>query len=927
MSLNFLKKFVVLVLFLSLTPSLFAQFDATGELKVKPREVELISSRKADNPTPPSFPPLETEVEMNYDGANTDAIGAADATFIVAANFNDAIAGAFVGNQITKVRFYIGYAPVGNTVTVKLYGAGTTSPGAELHSQAAAVTANSWNEVTLTTPVVIPAGGVWVGYEGIAGGTGVQYFAGCDAGPNHPEGQWIYFQAAWQKLAVLNPALTYNWNIRAVVLTSGPGGPSNPNPANGARVFPVRHPYITWENPAGITHNKVYFGTDSAAVTSFSSSVLVFNGTPNNIATSYNNTPDLLPNTKYFWRVVEFNGADSSAGGVWNFSTANIYQTLTENFNTTTAGQRPIDWSGDLAVVATGGVANSPRLTRNIYGTSANATGTITTPAVALSANAKLTFEYRVVNWSGYPATATPAANFGLKIWISTDGANFTQIDSIGYGGNHVVSTDYATKTYLLNAYAGQTIQARITAVTLNSGDYYADFDDFYIGTPAATLNPPSGLTASTNMYSQIKLNWIAPPPSTNTLEKYLVYRSGNLVDSTTTLSYTDNGMPLATNVDYYVIAKYTEGLSVASNTATGLALDPGNFLIIEDFEGVTLPSGWAIVDVNNDAVTWAPYNAAAYNHTPGGTYSLAISYSTTQPKDDYAFTKALNLRADSSYNLRYWYRIASATFPEKMKVVVSTSQTAAGVILTIDDMPNMSNITYAEKSIDFNVPANGTYYIGFYAYSITDMFRIAIDDVSLERIPFIPVELVSLSAKATGNSVNLTWSTATETNNKGFEVERKSGANFETIAFVDGNGTTVESKSYSFVDKNLTSGVHTYRLKQIDFDGTFAYSKEIEVDVTIPAEFGLGQNYPNPFNPVTRIQYNLATDANVTFKIFNTLGEEVATLVNGEMPAGMHTFNFDASKLNSGVYFYSIEASGANGANFSSVKKMILMK
>jgi len=922
--------FVILTLFFSFTYTSFSQrYDGIDEQKEKPREVELFSSRKAPNPTPSNFPPIEAEEELNYDGANSDAIGAADATFIVAANFNEAVAGGYVGMPIIKVRFYISYPTVGNTVNVKIYAAGTTAPGAELHSQQFAITANAWNEVLLTTPVNIPAGGVWVGYEGIAGPSGTQYFAGCDAGPNHAEGQWIYFNAAWQKLVVLNSALTYNWNIRAVVLTSGPGGPVNPNPTNGARVFPVRHPYITWENPSGITFNKVYFGTDSGAVTSFSPSALVYNGSPNNIATSYNNAADLLPNTKYFWRVVEFAGSDSSAGGVWNFSTANIFTVLNEDFNSTTAGQRPVDWSGTLAVVATGGFGNSPRLTRNIYGTSANATGDFTTPAVSLTANAKLTFDYRVVNWSGYPATATPAANFGYIFWISTNGVDFTPFDTIGYGGNHVVSTSYATKTYQLNAYAGQIVQVKFTGVTLNSGDYYADFDNVYIGTPTATLNPPSNLTASNNLYSAIKLNWVAPPPSTNTFQTYLVYRGATFVDSTTQTTYTDMGMPLATNVEYTVKAKYVEGTSEASNVATGLALDPGSFLIIEDFEtGGTLPAGWAIVDVNNDGVTWAPYNSAAYNHTTDGIYSLSVSYSTTNPKNDYAFTKALTLRSDSSYTLRFWYRIASVTWPEDMKVVLSTSQSPDGIIETIVDMPGMSNITFEEKVIPyFNVPVTGTYYLGFYAYSIPDQFRIALDDMSLEEISYTPVELTSFNAKAIGNSVNLTWVTATETNNKGFEVERKSGEVFESISFVDGFGTTTESKNYSFTDKNLNSGTFVYRLKQIDFDGTVSYSNEIEVDITIPDQFSLDQNYPNPFNPATKIQYSLASDSKVTLKIFNTLGEEVATLVNTAMPAGLHNVNFDASKLNSGVYFYSIEATGSNGANFTSVKKMILMK
>ncbi|MDP2301525.1 MAG: choice-of-anchor J domain-containing protein, partial [Ignavibacteria bacterium] len=618
----------------------------------------------------------------------------------------------------------------------------------------------------------------------------------------------------------------------------------------------------------------------------------------------------------------------TSAGGVWNFSTTNIFTVLYEDFNSTPSWQRPVDWSGTLAVVATGGVNNSHRLTRNIFGTSSNSTGDFTTAAVSLMANAKLTFDYRVVDWSGYPTQATPFTNFGYILWITTDGVNFTPFDSIGYGRNHVVSSNYATKTYQLNSYAGQTIQIKFTCLTLNNGDYYADFDNFYIGTPVATLNPPINLTASNNLYSQIKLNWTAPLQSTNTLEKYLVYRGSSLIDSTLQPAYSDLMMPIATNVDYSVKAKYLEGTSEASNTAIGVALDPGSFLIIENFEtGGTLPVGWTVVDANNDGETWAPYNASAYNHTSGGTYSLTINYSTNNPKDDYVFTKALNMKSDSSYILTFWHRIASVTWPEDMKVVLSTSQTAAGIVWTIVDMPAMNNIVFAEKVVNFNVAESGTYYLGFYAYSIANQFRIAIDDVSLEQVAFIPVELTSFNVRADGNIANLTWSTATETNNKGFSVERKSGESFETVTFVNGYGTTVENKNYSFTDEGLNSCTYTYRLKQVDFDGTFAYSKEVEVEIAVPDQYSLNQNYPNPFNPVTKIEFSLATESKVTMKIFNTLGEEVATLVNNVMPAGMHNVNFDASKLNSGVYFYSIEATGSNGANFTSVKKMVLMK
>lgn len=190
-----------------------------------------------------------------------------------------------------------------------------------------------------------------------------------------------------------------------------------------------------------------------------------------------------------------------------------------------------------------------------------------------------------------------------------------------------------------------------------------------------------------------------------------------------------------------------------------------------------------------------------------------------------------------------------------------------------------------------------------------------------------IPVELTSFTASVNYNDVQLSWQTATEKNNSGFQVERKSTGDFESIGFVPGFGTTTEPMSYSFTDVNINPGTYYYRLKQIDFDGTFEYSDAVEVDIDAPGEFTLNQNYPNPFNPSTKITFSLASDANVTLKIFDVLGREVMTIINQSLTAGAHTYDFEATGLNSGAYFYKLEANGQDGNNFTSVKKMIILK
>lgn len=211
---------------------------------------------------------------------------------------------------------------------------------------------------------------------------------------------------------------------------------------------------------------------------------------------------------------------------------------------------------------------------------------------------------------------------------------------------------------------------------------------------------------------------------------------------------------------------------------------------------------------------------------------------------------------------------------------------------------------------------------------------------IKMENI--IPVELVSFNAAVDENTVYLNWITATETNNQGFEIQRSehfgneelskwihSEQEWNVIGFVSGYGTTSESHKYSFVDNLTLSHNHTlyYRLKQIDYDGSYVYSDIIEVKLETPKQFSLEQNYPNPFNPITTINFNLASDSKVSLKIFNVLGQEVAVLINDQMNAGQYKISFNASSLNSGVYFCRLDVDVVDGQKFSLTRKMILAK
>jgi hypothetical protein len=197
-----------------------------------------------------------------------------------------------------------------------------------------------------------------------------------------------------------------------------------------------------------------------------------------------------------------------------------------------------------------------------------------------------------------------------------------------------------------------------------------------------------------------------------------------------------------------------------------------------------------------------------------------------------------------------------------------------------------------------------------------------------LESQFFIPVELTSFTASVVKNDAQLLWSTATELNNLGFDVERSyDNENFEKIGFVPGFGTTAEPKNYSFTVENILAGFQYYRIKQIDFDGTETVFNSVEVEGPVPDEFALFQNHPNPFNPSTIISFSLPVDANVKIKLYNMLGQTVSEILNKGFQSGTHEFEFSANGLSSGAYIYTIEAKGINGKNFASTKKMILLR
>lgn len=199
------------------------------------------------------------------------------------------------------------------------------------------------------------------------------------------------------------------------------------------------------------------------------------------------------------------------------------------------------------------------------------------------------------------------------------------------------------------------------------------------------------------------------------------------------------------------------------------------------------------------------------------------------------------------------------------------------------------------------------------------------IDDIGVYIYTVVPVELVNFYTEVGDNSIYLNWATVSELNNKGFEIQKKSNSENEswtTIGFVEGKGTSAEKINYTFTDEKPSHGKIQYRLKQIDFDGTFRIYGPLDVNFSGVTSFALEQNYPNPFNPVTVINYQLPENTFVTLKVYDILGNEVKTLVNENQNSAIYKIDFDGSNLASGMYIYKLTA-----GNYTSTKKMMLLR
>jgi len=387
-----------------------------------------------------------------------------------------------------------------------------------------------------------------------------------------------------------------------------------------------------------------------------------------------------------------------------------------------------------------------------------------------------------------------------------------------------------------------------------------------------------------------------------------------------------------AADIFNQVSTHYAQGTAYSFNQETG-----------------TLPNGWMQINLTEGGVNTDLRNALNQGWFAIGIVDWDFSSSYYVEFEGWAESNKPYLRIE----LDYCY-YCPPNGPSQLTAMIIYNPESQVQLNWYDNSNDESNFEIHRKyglpndpnqyELVGTVPANTTQYIDtsvlpdstytYRVFAVNYFGSMGSRPVTID-VP-VPVELISFTAEVNSDVVNLFWQTATEKNNSGFKILRSAqndNNGWERIGFVEGKGTTTEIQSYSFADRP-EPGKYKYRLKQIDFDGSFEYSQEIEAEVKAPNVFSLEQNYPNPFNPSTKIKYTIPEEVKgerqeVILKVYDILGNEVITLVNEEQPAGSYEVEFSSESsfqlvrnLTSGIYFYQLKA-----GDFIQTKKMILLR
>ena len=599
------------------------------------------------------------------------------------------------------------------------------------------------------------------------------------------------------------------------------------------------------------------------------------------------------------------------------------------------------------------------------------------TPAILITPNSLSDFNYVVgsgpstsqsyslsgSDLTGYPGNITVTGSTNYE--VSTDNSTFGSSVTVPYTSATLTSTPIYVRLktgLIVGTYNGETISnAGGGATTQNvtcSGEVYnveptdhaADFTAA-LGTPAHSAiivtwtdatetTVPDGylIKGSDEGYGSITEPADGTPEVNSTLVRNVTqgietYTFTGLSASTTyyfkIYPYTNSG----TGIDYK-----TDGTVPQDDVTTDVAPALPNLLFSEYVEGSSNNKALEIINLTENTVDLSTDNYIVEIYFNGAS-TVGNTIALTGSILDSSVYVLVNSSADPTLLLPLADQVSgSLTFNGDDAIVLKKGGSAGDILDIIGQVGNDPGDFWGTAPIttqNYTLRRKGTVTIG--DRNGTDTFDPASEWDSYDIDTFsglgdpapLPVELSSFSASVIGSTVKLNWRTETEVNNYGFEILRQghtstslSVTDWEKIGFVEGYGNSNSPKDYSFTDASVLSGTYSYRLKQIDIDGQFEYSKIIEVNLGSPKKYELAQNFPNPFNPNTSIKFTLPETGNVKLTVYNMLGQEIAILVNGVKEAGTHIINFNAEEFNSGVYIYRIESNG-----FNEVRKMTLIK
>ncbi|MBI5727071.1 MAG: T9SS type A sorting domain-containing protein [Ignavibacteriales bacterium] len=358
----------------------------------------------------------------------------------------------------------------------------------------------------------------------------------------------------------------------------------------------------------------------------------------------------------------------------------------------------------------------------------------------------------------------------------------------------------------------------------------------------------------------------------------------------------------------------WTAWMSTSRTTVSGWASGSYSFAYVlaannSDFTNATC-AGYALVFQNTgDVLALVRFSSGIgttfesnYTNIVATTYVVSASAGTVS-------TNGVNVFVSYDSDGKWTVKWLSGAKMSESTVSVTTNYTTGSVTSGAAD-ETFTGTSYKYCGWIWNHSTSAS------AYSYWDNLGFGMNGV-------LPVELSNFGSKIISGKVNLNWSTATEINNVGFNVQRSSDKlNWKNLGFVEGAGNSNSTRHYSFIDNNAQVGTYYYRLKQTDNDGSVKFYNAIEVKVNTPDNFSLNQNYPNPFNPGTTISYAVPMDTKVELNVYSLTGQLVKTLVNQVQTAGYYSVPFNAGDLSSGLYIYQLRAGG-----ILQTRKMTLVK